>query len=89
MKIKEGFVTREIANTIVAVPTGELVNEFQGMIKLTPSSKFVWDLLQEDTSIEEIADELAEKYNLDINKAKADLEKFINNLKAYNLIEEY
>ena len=46
MKIKEGFVTREIADTIVAVPTGKLVNEFQGMIQLTDSSKFVWDLLQ-------------------------------------------
>ncbi len=88
MKIKEGFVTREIADTIVAVPTGQLVNEFQGMIKLTPSSKFVWDLLQEDTTFEELADQLSKKYNLDIHKAKADLEKFINNLKASNLIEE-
>ncbi len=88
MKIKEGFVTREIADTIVAVPTGELVNEFQGMIKLSPSSKFVWDLLQEDTSLEEIADKLSKKYNLDNNKAKADVEKFINNLKTSNLIEE-
>lgn len=88
MKIKEGFVTREIADTIVAVPTGELVNEFQGMIKLTDSSKFVWDLLQEDRSIEEIADKLAKKYNIPIDKATEDIEKFINNLKASNLIEE-
>ena len=55
MKIKEGFVTRKIADTIVAVPTGELVNEFQGMIKLTDSAKFVWDLLQQDTTMDEIA----------------------------------
>lgn len=88
MKIKEGFVTREIADTIVAVPTGELVNEFQGMIKLTNSSKFVWDLLQEDRSIEEIADKLAKKYNISIDKATEDIEKFVNNLKASNLIEE-
>lgn len=88
MKIKEGFVTRAIADTIVAVPTGELVNEFQGMIKLTPSSKFVWDLLQEDTSIEEITDKLSKKYNTDINTIKGDVEKFINKLKSFNLIEE-
>ena len=88
MKIKEGFVTREIADTIVAVPTGELVNEFQGMIKLTNSSKFVWDLLQEDITIEEISDKLSKKYNIDINRAKSDVEKFVNSLKASNLIEE-
>lgn len=88
MKIKEGFVTREIADTIVAVPTGELVNIFQGMIKLTASSKFVWDLLQEDITIDEIANKLVKKYNIDFEKAKADTEKFIHNLKANNLIEE-
>lgn len=88
MKIKEGFVTREIANTIVAVPTGNLVNEFQGMIQLTDSSKFVWDLLQENTTIEEITDKLSKKYNADINTVTVDVEKFINKLKSFNLIEE-
>lgn len=88
MKIKEGFVTRKIAGTIVAVPTGKLVNEFQGMIKLTDSAKFVWDLLQKDTTIEELVDKLSTKYNISIDKARTDIEKFINNLKTSNLIEE-
>lgn len=88
MKIKEGFVTREIANTIVAVPTGDLINIFQGIIKLTDSSKFVWDLLQEDITIDEIASKVSQKYDIDINKAKADTEKFINNLRNVNIIEE-
>lgn len=88
MKVKDGFVTREIANTIVAVPTGELVEEFQGIINLTNSAKFVWDLLQEDTTIEEISKKLSEKYNIDINRAKEDVEIFIKMLKDSNVIEE-
>lgn len=88
MKIKEGFVTREIADTIVAVPTGELVNEFQGIIKLTESAKFVWDLLQEDTTMEKLIDALVQKYELNHDTAKADVEKFVNNLKSANIIEE-
>lgn len=88
MKIKDGFVLREIADTIVAVPTGDLVNEFQGMINLTNSAKYVWELLQEDTTIDEVAEKLSQKYNIDINKAKEDVEKFINNLKNSNLIED-
>ena len=88
MKIKNGFVTRKIADTIVAVPTGELVNEFQGMINLTNSAKFVWDLLQEETTIDEVSEKLSKKYNIDINKAKSDVEDFVNNLRASNLIEE-
>ena len=88
MKIKEGFVTRKVVDTIVAVPTGDLLNEFQGIINLNHSSKFVWDLLQEDTTIEEVASKLSEEYEIDNNKAKADVEKFIKNLKNLNLIEE-
>ena len=88
MKIKNGFVTRKIADTIVAVPTGELVNEFQGMINLTNSAIFVWDLLQEETTIDEVSEKLSKKYNIDINKAKSDVEDFVNNLRASNLIEE-
>lgn len=88
MKIKEGFVTREIADTIVAVPTGELVNEFQGIIKLTQSAKFIWDLLQEDTTIEKLIDALVQKYELERDTAKADVERFVNNLKSANIIEE-
>lgn len=88
MKIKEGFVTRKIADTIVAVPTGEVLNEFQGMINLTNSAKFVWDLLQENTTIDEVADKLSKKYNIDISKAKSDVEKFLNKLREYNIIEE-
>lgn len=88
MKIKNGFVTRKIAGTIVAVPTGELVNEFQGMINLSESSKFIWDLLQEDISIKELSEKLSEKYNIDINKAQEDITEFVNNLKNANLIEE-
>lgn len=88
MKIKEGFVIREIADTIVAVPTGELINVFQGIITLTPSAKFVLDLLQEDTTTEEISDKLSKKYNIDINTAKSDVEKFINSLRTSKLIDE-
>ena len=88
MKIKEGFVTRKIADTIVAVPTGELVNEFQGMIKLTDLAKFLWDLLQEDITIDNLANAFAQKYELDIKEAKTEVEKFVNKLKSIHVVEE-
>lgn len=88
MKIKEGFVTRKVVDTIVAVPTGDLLEEFQGIINLNHSSKFAWDLLQKDTTVEEVASKLSKEYEIDIHKARADVEKFIKNLKKLNLIEE-
>ncbi len=88
MKVKEGFILREIADTIVVVPTGKAVAEFQGMITLSKSAKFVWELLQEDITLEEIANQLVEKYKIDFQRAKDDAQGFINKLKDAKVIEE-
>lgn len=88
MKIKKGFVVREVAGEIVAVPTGKLLEEMQEIITLTKSAKFVWELLQEDRTIEEISQQLVEKYKIDTAKAKNDVEKFIKTLQEKNIIEE-
>lgn len=87
MKIKKGFVLREIADTIVVVPTGELINDFQGMITLTKSAKFVWELLQEDISEDEIVDQLVKRYKIDVNRAKEDTKKFLQQLRDANVFE--
>ena len=88
MKIKDGFVLREIADTIVAVPTGDLVNEFEGIIDLNSTGKFIWELLENDISIEEVINKLMEKYNVDEDSARKNAEKFIDNLRKANIIEE-
>lgn len=87
MKIKKGFVVREVAGEIVAVPTGKLLEELQEVITLTHSAKFVWELLQEDRTIEEITNRVVEKYKIDPEKAKSDVEKFIKILQQKNIIE--
>ena len=88
MKIKEGFVLREVAGTIVVVPTGNLVNEFQGMINLNETGKFIWELLASNVEVSEISAKLVEKYKIDENKAKEDVEKFIQKMKDAKIIEE-
>lgn len=88
MKIKDGFLLREIANMIVAVPTGDLVNEFQGIIHLNATSRFMWELLENDISENELAQKLVEKYQIDEERAKANVTKFIENLRSTNIIEE-
>lgn len=88
MKIKDGFVLREIADTIVVVPTGELAKEFNGMINLNKTGKFIWELLQINLPVEEIANKLAIEYNIDKNKSKNDVEMFINKMKEANIFEE-
>lgn len=88
MKIREGFVLREIADSIVVVPTGELVKELHLMIELNKVGKFIWELLKEDISIEEIANKLVEEYGIDKEKAIQNAENFTQKLKQAKIIEE-
>ena len=87
MKIRDGFVLREVADQIVVVPTGQLVNEFQVMITLNSTGKFIWELLKEDITFEQIVIKLVEKYKIDEIKAKQDAEIFIEKLKTSNILE--
>lgn len=87
MKIKEGFVVREIADSIVVVPTGDLLKEYRGMLTLNKSGQFIWQLLQNDVTEEELATKLAEKYHLEQEKAKTDIEAFLNTLREKKILE--
>ena len=88
MKIRQGFVVREIAGSIVVVPTGDLVNEFKCMMNLNSTGKVIWDLLQNDISQEEIVQKLMEKYKVTQDRATQCAQGFIEQLKAVKIIEQ-
>ena len=89
MKIKEGFVLREIAGNIVVVPTGTLVKEFPTMITLNESGRFLFELLQKaDLEVEELTNKLIEKYKIDENRASKDAEMFVKKLKDSGVLQK-
>ena len=74
MKIKEGFVLREIAGQTVVIATGEASKTFHGMVKLNGTGRDIWQGLAKGLTEEAIAQELVEKYDeVDIDKAREDV----------------
>ena len=49
MKIKEGFIKRQVGERVVVVPIGEAAKNFHGMINLNETGGELWDLLKENT----------------------------------------
>ena len=45
MKLKSGFILREIAGSSIIVPVGERVKEFNGVINLNDTGVFLWNIL--------------------------------------------
>jgi len=88
MKIKNGFLLREIAGTNVVVPIGERVIEFKGMMTLNELGLFIWNELQNERTFDEILVSILEDYDIDADTAKADLDDFLERVRKNGALEE-
>lgn len=80
MRIKNGFVLREVAGQIMVIATGEASENFNGMIKLNTTGKEIWLGLQEGLSEADIALRLQEKYEVEPEKAVQDTKMFLEQM---------
>lgn len=80
MRIKNGFVLREVAGQIMVIATGEASRGFHGMIKLNVTGKVIWLALQEGLTEEEIAKRLQEQFDVDSKKALQDTHAFLQQM---------
>ena len=87
MKIKDGFILREVLGKTVVVAVGKRVKEFNGIINLNSSSAFLWRALSEDLTEEELVKKLLSEYQVEEEVAKRDVAKFVEKLKEAKLIE--
>ncbi|MBR4014266.1 MAG: PqqD family protein [Clostridia bacterium] len=87
MKIKKGFVAKEIAGQYVVVALGAASKIFNGIIKLNDSAKFIWDMLSEGAEKAEIVDALLAEYDVDKETAERDVDAFVAQLEGANILE--
>ncbi len=87
MKIKEGFILRDIAGSWVVVPLGKKVVEFNGMMTLNESGALLWKKLQDGAEIDELISSLLDEYIIDEPTARADVQEFVNSIKSRGLLE--
>lgn len=85
MKIKDGFVLREVAGDTVVLPTGDL--NINAMITLNESAAFLWRLLQNETTEAQLVKEVLAQYN-DTDEAMATkaVNGFVNQLKEHGFL---
>ena len=62
MKLKYNFVINQVADQMVAVPIGDDLGEFNGFIKMNDVGADIFDLLKEDTTVDEMVEALKVKY---------------------------
>lgn len=87
MKVKEGFMLRNVADNYIVVPVGKASLEFKGLINLNGVGAFIWECLEKETTIEEVIDKVIKEYNIDNELATRDVNNFINKLVEAKLLD--
>ena len=80
MKLKDGFVLGEIAGEIVVLPSGEELN-LNIMTTLNASGKFLWELLQQETTEEKMVDAVLAGYEIGREEAAEYVHDFVEKLR--------
>lgn len=88
MKMKEGFVMREVAGQYVVIAIGEASKTFHGMIKLNRTGKDIWEGLENGFSEEQIVEMLSDKYQVEQADVETDVEEFIGRMKDVGILAD-
>lgn len=88
MKIKNGFVLRDVGGKSFVVAVGELSKTFKAIITLNETGKEIWKLLSSETTEQAVVDALMEKYvDIDRGEAEKDVSEFVAKLKEDGILE--
>lgn len=87
MKIKEGFILRNVAGSNVVVPVGQATVDFNGMMSLNDTGAFLFDKLTKGTTEEQLIRDLMNEYSIDKELATKDVKDFIEKVESEGLFE--
>lgn len=85
MKLKDGFVLREIAGETVAIPAWDSLN-LDRMITLNETGLFLWKLLEQETDEAAVLGALLAEYEVEESVAKRHVAAFIDQLKEHDFL---
>ena len=88
MKLKADYVSQDIADTSILVPVGKASQDFHGIVRANKTAGFILACLREDTTEEELVDRMTEEYDVDRERAAADVRKVVALLKEIGALED-
>lgn len=88
MKIKEGFVLRNVMDEFIVMPKGENIAKFEGAVVLNEVSAFIYKMLEQSVSKEDLLSAMLEAYDVDEATASADLDALLDKFANMGILEK-
>lgn len=86
MKLKEGFLLRQVAGENVVLPIGGDLDQNM-MITLNGTGAFLWERLGSETDIDALVAAVLAEYDVDAATARSAVEGFIETLRGHGFLE--
>jgi len=80
MKRKDDLLMHTVGGENLLVPLGSRVMDLNGMVILNNTGRFIWTLLAEERSVDDLATAVAERFDVDLECAAADVRSFVDEL---------
>ena len=88
MKIKSGFIVRDVGGKTFVVAVGERSKEFKGMITLNSTGKIIWNTFEKEATVDDAVNAiLAVCEEVDRATVEADVKAFVAKLQGDNILE--
>ena len=88
MKIKEGFVLRNVVDEFIVMPTGDNIAKFEGAVVLNEVSAFIFKQLENPVSREDLLSAMLGEYDVDEATAAADLDALLEKFAEMGILEK-
>lgn len=85
MKLKDGFVLKQVAGDTVVVPTKADMN-LNMVITLNTTGAFLWKLLEQGAQEQELVDKLLEEYDVDAATARRCVADFVKKVETHGFL---
>ena len=79
-KLKSRFVTRSIGSELILVPITANVAKMNELFTLNETGKFIWENINENTTVLDLESSMIETFSVDNITAKRDIDLFLNKL---------
>lgn len=87
MKVKDGYMMRQVAGNYIIVAVSDKAADFDGVVTLNEVGAFLWKQLEQETNEEKLLAAMLETYDVDEATAKADLDRFLDKAKAHDFLD--
>lgn len=88
MKIKDGFVLRNVVDEFIVMPTGDNIARFEGAVVLNEISAFIYRQMENPVSRDDLLTAVLNEYDVDEATAAADLDALLDKLADMGILEK-